>query len=47
MMVTERFAASSCTNPNANDANRGVMYHPDADRRSWQAIESFFEELLR
>lgn len=35
------------TNPNANDAKRGVMYHPDADRRSWQAIESFLEELLR
>lgn len=35
------------TNPNANDANRGVMYHPDADRRSWQAIESFLGELLR
>lgn len=35
------------TNPNANDTDRGVVYHPDADRRSWQAIENFLDELLR
>ena len=35
------------TNPNADDPDRGVQYHPDADRRSWRAIENFLDELLR
>lgn len=35
------------TNPQANDANGGKMYNPVADRRSWQALRSFLEELFQ
>ena len=34
------------TNPVANDVNRGTVYDPVADRRSWQAMTNFFEELF-
>lgn len=34
------------TNPNANDPDFGTVYHPDADRRSWQAMRTFFEEIF-
>ena len=34
------------TNPNANDHDRGTVYNPDADRRSWQATLNFLDEVL-
>ena len=34
------------TNPAANDPRRGTVYDEMADRRSWQAMTSFFEELF-
>ncbi len=34
------------TNPAANDLERGTVYDPDADRRSWQAMNNFFDELF-
>jgi len=36
------------TNPNAgNDPSRGVAYSAQADARSWQRMEDFFEEIFR
>ncbi len=34
------------TNPAANDPERGTVYNADADRRSWQAMTDFFDELF-
>ncbi|MHC4989850.1 MAG: dienelactone hydrolase family protein [Planctomycetota bacterium] len=34
------------TNPNANDRATGTVYDERADRRSWRAMETFFEEVL-
>ena len=34
------------TNPAANDPIRGTVYDETADRRSWQAMTNFFEELF-
>ena len=34
------------TNPAANDHDRGTVYDADADRRSWQAMTNFFDELF-
>ena len=34
------------TNPAANDKDRGTVYDADADRRSWQAMTNFFNELF-
>jgi dienelactone hydrolase len=34
------------TNPVANDPKFGTVYHPDADRRSWQAMQNFLAELF-
>ena len=34
------------TNPAANDTDRGTVYDADADRRSWQAMTNFFDELF-
>jgi len=34
------------TRPAANDPARGAVYNPAADRRSWQAMLNFFEEVL-
>jgi dienelactone hydrolase len=34
------------TNPAANDTERGTVYDPTADRRSWQAMSNFLEELF-
>lgn len=34
------------TNPQANDANGGKVYNPIANRRSWQALRNFLEELF-
>jgi dienelactone hydrolase len=34
------------TNPVANDPSFGTVYQPDADRRSWQAMQNFFTEIF-
>jgi dienelactone hydrolase len=34
------------TNPVANDPKFGTVYKPDADRRSWQAMQNFLTELF-
>jgi dienelactone hydrolase len=34
------------TNPHANDPGFGTVYNADADRRSWQAMKNFLEELF-
>lgn len=34
------------TNPAANDPGMGTVYNATADRRSWQAIQNFLEELF-
>ena len=35
------------TNPHANDRANGMAYDEAADRRSWQALRQFLEEVLR
>ncbi len=34
------------TNPEANDAGMGTVFSPSANRRSWQAVVNFLEELF-
>ena len=34
------------TNPNAADPEMGTVYNADADRRSWQALRNFLDELF-
>ncbi|MBF8270630.1 MAG: Carboxymethylenebutenolidase [Gammaproteobacteria bacterium] len=34
------------TNPQANDSDMGTVYNAKADRRSWQAMRNFLEELF-
>ncbi len=34
------------TNPAANDPNRGMVYRPEADRRSWLAMKNFLIEIF-
>ena len=34
------------TNPLANDPDWGMVYQPDADRRSWLAMENFLTEIF-
>ncbi len=34
------------TNPAANDPDFGTVYHPTADRRSWQSMVNFLEEVF-
>lgn len=34
------------TNPKANDPGFGTVYQPDADRRSWLAMENFLTEIF-
>lgn len=34
------------TNPNANDPSFGTVYNPAAERRSWIAMQNFFDELF-
>ncbi len=34
------------TNPEANALDMGAMYQADADRRSWQTLENFLEEIV-
>ena len=41
-------AVHAFTNPNAgNDNSTGVAYNADADRRSWEAMKSFFKEIFQ
>lgn len=41
-------AVHSFTNPGSgNDISKGAAYNERADRRSWQAMKSFFEETLK
>jgi len=41
-------AVHSFTNPaSGGDPSRGVAYDERADRRSWEAMEAFFEEIFR
>ncbi|MBI5095624.1 MAG: dienelactone hydrolase family protein [Candidatus Hydrogenedentes bacterium] len=41
-------AVHSFTNPDAgNDPSKGVAYNEAADRRSWAAMRSFFDELFK
>ncbi len=41
-------AVHSFTNPDAgNDNSKGAAYNERADRRSWQAMKSFFSETLK
>lgn len=39
-------AMHAFTNPEANDAAMGVMYQADTDRRSWQTLLNFLDEVL-
>ena len=34
------------TNPQANDPDFGTVYSPDADRRSWHAMQDFLSEIF-
>lgn len=34
------------TNPEANDSHNGLVFNPCTDRRSWQSMRNFFEEIL-
>jgi dienelactone hydrolase len=34
------------TNPQANDPDLGTVYSPDADRRSWNAMQDFLSEIF-
>ncbi len=47
-MIYYSGAVHSFTQPMAgNDNSRGAAYNESADRRSWQAMKSFFEEVFR
>jgi dienelactone hydrolase len=37
----------SFTNPKSNDPAHGVQYNPESDRRSWQAMQDFFNEIFK
>jgi dienelactone hydrolase len=39
-------AMHAFTSPGANDADFGTVYHEAADRRSWQSLTNFLEELF-
>lgn len=39
-------AMHAFTNPNANDAESGLLYSPQADRRSWVSTVDFLGEVL-
>ncbi len=34
------------TNPAANDSSAGTVYNDNANRRSWQAMQNFFDEVF-
>jgi dienelactone hydrolase len=41
-------AVHAFTNPAVgNDKSKGVAYNADADRRSWEAMKTFFAEVLK
>jgi dienelactone hydrolase len=40
-------AQHSFTNPKADGAMPGALYNADADRRSWLAMQNFFDEKLK
>jgi len=41
-------AVHSFTNPDAgNDNSKGAAYNAEADRRSWEAMQSFFKEIFQ
>ncbi len=47
-LVSYGRAVHGFTNPdNGPDNSRGVAYNEKADRRSWQAMKDFFEEIFR
>lgn len=47
-MVAYGGAVHSFTNPEAgNDPSKGSAYNEKADRRSWEAMKVFFEEIFR
>lgn len=39
-------AKHAFTNPEANDQNLGTVYNANADRRSWQTMKNFLEEIF-
>ena len=39
-------ALHAFTNPQANDPGLGAMYNKNADKRSWQTLLNFLEELF-
>ena len=42
------FAVHAFTNPNAgNDPSKGAAYNEKADKRSWQAMRDFFDEIFK
>lgn len=43
-LVAYGHARHGFTNPQAADPQRGIVYEPRADRRSWAAMRSFLEE---
>jgi dienelactone hydrolase len=40
-------ALHAFTNPKANDPAFGTVYDPSAERRSWQSMRNFLEEVLK
>lgn len=40
-------AMHAFTNPQANDRDFGTVYNADADRRSWQTMKNFLEEIFK
>ena len=47
-MVSYGGAVHSFTNPaSGDDPSKGVAYNAAADRRSWQAMRDFFDEIFK
>jgi dienelactone hydrolase len=47
-MVSYGGAVHSFTNPEAgNDPSRGAAYNEKADKRSWEAMKTFFGEIFK
>lgn len=40
-------ALHSFTNPDADDPEMGLQYHPEADARSWETLQGFLTDVLR
>lgn len=45
-LVAYGHAKHAFTNPAANDHERGIVYEPNADRRSWEAMRALLAECL-